>query len=90
LSKSGTIGLGDALLHACEVGNLELRGTLKAELKNDVVIRPAVLAEQKLLEELQLRASLTNAGDRQAILSHSDAIELPLQQIAAGQVFVAE
>ena len=56
---------------------------------DDVVIRPAVVSEQKVLEALQLRASLTNAGDREAILAHPDAIELPLEQIAAGQVFVA-
>lgn len=57
---------------------------------NDVVVRPAVVSEQKLLEALQLRASLTNAGDRDAILAHPDAIEVPLEQIAAGQVLVAE
>jgi GNAT superfamily N-acetyltransferase len=37
-----------------------------------------------------LRASLTNAGDRDAIVAHPDAIELPLQQIEAGRVFVSE
>ena len=54
------------------------------------MIRPAVASEQKLLEALQLRASLTNAGDSEAILAHPDAIELPLEQIAAGQVFISE
>lgn len=53
-------------------------------------IRPAVLSEQKDLEDLQRRASLTNAGDRDALLAHPDAIELPLEQISAGGVFVAE
>jgi len=56
----------------------------------DLVIRPAVVSEQKELEDLQMRASLTNAGDRDALLAHPDAIELPLTQIAAGSVFVAE
>jgi len=56
----------------------------------DLLIRQAVTSEQKELEELQLRASLTNAGDRDALLAHPDAIELPLAQIAAGRVFVAE
>lgn len=56
----------------------------------DLVIRRAVASEQKELENLQLRASLTNAGDREALLAHPDAIELPLAQIAAGGVFVAE
>ena len=56
----------------------------------DLSIRKAVIAEQKELEDLQLRASLTNAGDRDALLAHPDAIELPVAQIAAGRVFVAE
>src|SRR5215470_14570890 len=56
----------------------------------DLVIRSAVASEQKELEDLQMRASLTNAGDRDALLAHPDAIELPLAQIAAGAVFVAE
>ena len=56
----------------------------------DLLIRPAVTSEQKQLEDLQLRASLTNAGDSDALLAHPDAIELPLAQIAAGGVFVAE
>lgn len=54
------------------------------------LIRPAVISEQKQLEDLQRRASLTNAGDREALLAHPDAIELPLEQIAAGVVFVLE
>jgi N-acetylglutamate synthase-like GNAT family acetyltransferase len=54
------------------------------------LIRRAHSCEQKELEALQLRASLTNAGDRDALLAHPDAIELPLVQITAGRVFVAE
>jgi len=54
------------------------------------LIRRAVVSEQRELEGLQMRASLTNAGDRDALLAHSDAIELPPEQIAAGSVFVAE
>jgi len=53
-------------------------------------IRRAVVSEQRELENLQRRASLTNAGDRDALLAHPDAIELPPEQIAAGSVFVAE
>ena len=56
----------------------------------DLLIRRAVASEQKELESLQLRASLTNAGDRDALLANPDAIELPLAQITAGAVFVAE
>src|SRR5690242_6295967 len=54
------------------------------------LIRPADSREQKELEELQLLASLTNAGDRDALLAHPDAIESPIGQITAGRVFVAE
>ena len=56
----------------------------------NVLIRRADGSEQKQLESLQLRASLTNAGDREALLAHPDAIELPLAQITAGKLFVAE
>lgn len=54
------------------------------------IIRPARMSERKVLEALQLRASLNNAGDREHLLAHSDAIELPSEQIAAGCVFVLE
>ncbi|MFL6426806.1 MAG: GNAT family N-acetyltransferase [Acidobacteriaceae bacterium] len=54
------------------------------------LIRPAVLSEQRELEDLQRRASLTNLGDRSALLAHPDAIEVPAEQIAAGAVFVSE
>src|SRR5439155_21865934 len=54
------------------------------------LIRRAVISEQKELEDLQRRASLTNVGDRDALLAHPDAIELPPEQIAAGAVFVWE
>jgi GNAT superfamily N-acetyltransferase len=54
------------------------------------MIRPAIPAERKTLEALQWRASLGNAGDRDALLRHPDAIDLPPEQIAAGGVFVLE
>ena len=55
-----------------------------------LLIRQAAVSEQRDLVDLQWRASLTNAGDRDALLANPDAIELPLAQIAAGGVFVAE
>ena len=55
-----------------------------------VHVRPAVSSEQATLEELQRRASLANPGDRESVLAHPDAIELPLDQITAGRVFVSE
>jgi N-acetylglutamate synthase-like GNAT family acetyltransferase len=55
-----------------------------------ITIRLARGSEKDALEALQTRASLANPGDREAILAHPDAIELPQSQIDAGQVFVAE
>jgi GNAT superfamily N-acetyltransferase len=55
-----------------------------------VIIRPAIPSERDALEALQMRASLGNAGDRDALLFHPDAIDIPLEQIAAGRVFVLE
>lgn len=55
-----------------------------------VTVRHAVAAEQKALEALQWRASLSNPGDREALLANPEAVELPLQQIESGGVFVAE
>lgn len=55
-----------------------------------MLIRPAIPAEREALEALQLRASMGNAGDREALLLHPDAIDLPVEQILAGAVFVLE
>src|SRR5512133_344645 len=55
-----------------------------------LLIRVAVPSEKQELEQLQLRASLGNEGDRDALLAHPDAIELPAEQIANGRVFVSE
>ena len=55
-----------------------------------VSIRLAVVSEREELEALQLRSSLKNSGDRDALLANPDAIVLPEEQIVAGQVFVAE
>jgi GNAT superfamily N-acetyltransferase len=58
--------------------------------QKEVIVRLAFASEQKQLEALQWRASLNNPGDRDALLAQPDAIELPLEQIRAGGVFVAE
>ena len=55
-----------------------------------ILTRPAMPSEQKELEQLQLRASLGNVGDRDALLAHPDAIGLAVDQIACGRVFVSE
>ncbi len=59
-------------------------------MAHDVFIRPARCDEQTMLESLQRRASLSNPGDRDALLPNPEAIALPIGQIAAGCVFVAE
>jgi GNAT superfamily N-acetyltransferase len=64
--------------------------TVIPSVTSNIIIRTATIAEQKALEALQLRASLTNDGDRQALLANPDAIEIPLEQITAGRVFVSE
>jgi GNAT superfamily N-acetyltransferase len=59
-------------------------------VKDDVSIRPARPDEQPMLESLQRRASLSNPGDRDALLANPDAIALPIEQVLNGCVFVAE
>jgi N-acetylglutamate synthase-like GNAT family acetyltransferase len=59
-------------------------------MKSLVSIRLAAESERDELEALQLRSSLSNLGDREALLANPDAVVLPAEQIAAGQVFVAE
>ncbi len=56
----------------------------------DLQIRLGRVEERAELAELQRRASLANAGDRDAILANPDAIDLPEAQLVAGQVFVGE
>jgi len=59
-------------------------------MREPLKLRLAVAAERRDLEELQLRASLNNPGDRDALLANPDAIALPVEQIISGQVFVCE
>lgn len=59
-------------------------------MTNPLASRLAVVDERKELEALQWRSSLFNSGDRDALLANPDAIALPVEQIASGQVFVAE
>ena len=59
-------------------------------MTSSLSIRLAVAGERGELEALQWRSSLNNSGDRDALLANPDAIVLPVEQIAVGQVFVAE
>jgi GNAT superfamily N-acetyltransferase len=54
------------------------------------VIRPARLHEREALEDLQLQASLMWLDDRANLLANLDAIDLPVDQIADGNVYVIE
>jgi GNAT superfamily N-acetyltransferase len=56
----------------------------------DVRIRLARPDERDQLEALQWRASLANENDRPHLEANPDAIHLPLEQIEAGHVTVAE
>jgi GNAT superfamily N-acetyltransferase len=53
-------------------------------------IRAARLDERAMLETLQRRASLAWEKYREALLQHPEAIDLPVEQIIRGDVFVCE
>lgn len=55
-----------------------------------VRVRLARANELAELEALQLRASLANPGDREAVVAHADSIVIPPSQIAGEQIFVAD
>ena len=62
----------------------------KDQVSNESTVRIAVASERTDLESLQLRSSLANGSDRDSLLENPDAIDLPVEQIEAGQVFVIE
>ncbi len=53
-------------------------------------IRQALPPEQETLTALQMRAALENENDRDGLLAHPDMVAMPMAQIQAGQVLVAE
>ncbi|HEY3800400.1 MAG TPA: GNAT family N-acetyltransferase [Caulobacteraceae bacterium] len=55
-----------------------------------LTLRRASTAEQRDLEALQRRASLMWEEDRPHLLANPGLIELPLEQIEGGRVFVAD
>jgi GNAT superfamily N-acetyltransferase len=55
-----------------------------------VLIRDAWAAEQRSLTELQRRASMHWGAYREQLVAHRDAVEVPVDQIEAGLVRVAE
>lgn len=68
---------------------LRSRTLFTSKVSVDIAISVANVRERRVLEGLQRRASLENAGDRKHLLEHPDAIALPVAQLEAGQVFVA-
>jgi GNAT superfamily N-acetyltransferase len=65
-------------------------GSMLRPMLDVIAIRRARPSEREALEALQKRASLANPGDRDAILAYPDAIEIPMQQLESGHVYVAE
>ena len=55
-----------------------------------MLIRDARSAEQRSLTELQRRASMHWEAYREQLVAHPEAVELPVDQIEAGLVRVAE
>lgn len=55
-----------------------------------ILIRMAKPVEHTALQTLRVRASLANASDRDNLINALSEIKLPIEQIFAGQVFIAE
>jgi hypothetical protein len=53
-------------------------------------LRKAVPGDQRAMEDVQRRASLAYDEYRAQLLAHPDAIAVPIEQIDAGDVFLAE
>jgi GNAT superfamily N-acetyltransferase len=54
------------------------------------LLRPARLHEREALEDLQLQAALMGMDDRAALLADLDSIDLPVDRIVDGNVYVCE
>lgn len=52
--------------------------------------RPAYPDEHPVLEGILRRASLAESRYREQLLAHPEALELPVEQIVAGRVFVSD
>ena len=55
-----------------------------------LTIRAGRLAEREELIALMRRASLANPGDREALLAHPEAIDVPEEQLRSDATCVAE
>jgi GNAT superfamily N-acetyltransferase len=54
-----------------------------------LTFRPGVPDDRPELVALQWRASLGNPSDREILLAHPDAIDIPVEQLSAGQCVIA-
>lgn len=59
-------------------------------MSSPINIRLARVEEHAALVALQVRASLANEGDRALLMERLDQITFPVEEIAAGQVVVAQ
>ncbi len=59
-------------------------------MQTQAKIRPARAEERLALIELQRMSSLASGTYRDVLLAHPEVIDLPLEQIEAGRVHVAE
>ena len=59
-------------------------------MKTPVHIRAAKPADRETLIALMRRASLANPGDREALLAHPQAIDVPVEQLAPAMTCIAE
>jgi GNAT superfamily N-acetyltransferase len=57
---------------------------------SEMRVRIATRSEREMLERLQRRASLVLDDYRDVLLQHPDAIDLPLEQLDGGHVYVCE
>ena len=60
------------------------------DMNETLRLRKATRADQRVLEDVQRRASLAYEEYREALVAHPDAIAVPVEQIDAGDVVVAE
>jgi GNAT superfamily N-acetyltransferase len=59
-------------------------------MTQQTTLRAAVPADREALIALMRRASLANPGDREALLAHPEAIDVPEEQLRADATCVAE
>ncbi|MEQ1769128.1 MAG: GNAT family N-acetyltransferase [Devosia sp.] len=59
-------------------------------MKTPISIRSAEPRDREVLIVLMRRASLANPGDREALLAHPEAIDVPVEQLTSDMTCIAE